>query len=352
MRATEQDVMHLEELYRDRKPYHGELHDHAATGGTSDGKRNLDHWKGAMEAYRMDFAAILDHKQVRHMYLPEWDDTVFICGTEPGTTIIDSGAENKTVHYNMIFDASAPLEDLLASFPEYEFEGGSEGHFRYPKFTTERFCELIDAVKARNGFFVHPHPKQQMQSENPLDYWFRDETGLEVFYGDLRNRHTANNYVLWTTLLSLGKRLWACAGGDRHACAVDTALTTIYAEEKRCAAYLPHLREGDFVCGPVGIRMCIGDTRMGGQCDFTDGRLVFSVSDFHRSVKNPEHDYHAVLISDRGIVSSVEISCEEPACFSIDVDKDARFYRVEVFDTTQNLRIAIGNPIWNKAPVA
>ena len=109
---------------------------------------------------------------------------------------------------------------------------------------------------------------------------------------------------------------------------------------------------GDFVCGPVGIRMCIGDTRMGGQCDFTDGRLVFSVSDFHRSVKNPEHDYHAVLISDRGIVSSVEISCEEPACFSVDVDKDARFYRVEVFDTTQNLRIAIGNPIWNKAPVA
>ena len=67
MNATEQDILYLEELYQNRNPYHGELHDHALTGGTSDGKRNLDHWKGAMEAYRMDFAAILDHKQVRHM---------------------------------------------------------------------------------------------------------------------------------------------------------------------------------------------------------------------------------------------------------------------------------------------
>ena len=346
MNATEQDILHLEELYQNRKPYHGELHDHALTGGTSDGKRNLDHWKGAMEAYRMDFAAILDHRQVRHMYLPEWDDTLFICGTEPGTSIIDSGADDKCVHYNMIFPSPEPLMDLLESFPEYEFTGGPEGHFRYPKFTTERFCELIDAVKARGGFFVHPHPKQQMKSQNPLDYWFRDETGLEVFYVDLRRQYTADNYVLWTTLLDLGKRIWACAGGDKHACAVDTALTTIYAEEKRGSAYIPHLRIGDFVCGGVGIRMAIGDTKMGGKCDFAGKRLVLSVKDFHRSVKNPEHTYRVDLLSDSGVVFSKEISCEEPAYFAIDTE-DVRFYRAEIFDATQNLRIAIGNPIWN-----
>lgn len=346
MNATEQDILHIEALYQNRSPYHGELHDHASTGGTSDGKRNLDHWKGAMEAYRMDFAAILDHRQVRHMYLPEWDDTLFISGTEPGTTIVDSGAEKKSVHYNMIFPSSEPLEDLLAAFPEFEFTGGSEGHFSYPKFTTERFCELIDAVKARGGFFVHPHPKQLMQSENPLDYWFCDETGIEVFYIDLRHQHTANNYVLWTALLDLGKRVWACAGGDKHACAVDTALTTIYAEEKRGAAYLPHLRVGDFVCGPVGIRMSIGDTKMGGKCDFSGKRLVLSVKDFHKSVKNPEHTYSVKLLSDSGTVFEQEISCTEPAYFAIDTD-NVRFYRAEVFDTTANLRIAIGNPIWN-----
>ena len=346
MYATDKEISHLAALYEGRRVFYGELHDHAASGGTADGKRILDHWKGAMEALGLDFAAILDHKQVRHMYLPEWDDTLFICGTEPGTSIIDSGADDKCVHYNMIFPSPEPLMDLLESFPEFEFSGGPEGHFRYPKFTTERFCELIDAVKARGGFFVHPHPKQQMKSQNPLDYWFRDETGLEVFYVDLRRQYTADNYVLWTTLLDLGKRIWACAGGDKHACAVDTALTTIYAEEKRGSAYIPHLCIGDFVCGGVGIRMAIGDTKMGGKCDFTGKRLVLSVQDFHRSVKNPEHTYRVDLLSDSGVVFSREISCEEPACFAIDTE-DVRFYRAEIFDVTQNLRIAIGNPIWN-----
>lgn len=345
MNASEQDILHLEALYKDRKAFHGELHDHAATGGTSDGKRNLDHWKGAMEALHMDFGAILDHKQVRHMYLPEWEDGLFIGGTEPGTAITDSKAENKQVHYNMIFSSPEPLEDLLAHFPEFEFTGGSEGHFRYPKFTTERFCELIDAVKARGGFFVHPHPKQLMVSDDPLDYWFRDETGIEVFYGNLRNRHTANNYALWTSLLSLGKRVFACAGGDGHACAADTALTTIYAEEHASASYISHLRKGDFICGPVGIKMCIGDTKMGGMCDFDRQRLVLSVADFHRSVVNPAHHYRVVLLNDRGVVFSTEISVTEPSYLAFDVSP-CRFYRVEVFDTTQNLRIAIGNPIW------
>ena len=109
----------------------GDLHNHAETGGTSDGKRSLEHWKGALEALRMDFAAILDHRQVRHMYLPEWEDGLFICGTEPGTRILDSKAEVKGIHYNMIVPNPKALEDLLTEFPEYEFEGGSEGHFKY-----------------------------------------------------------------------------------------------------------------------------------------------------------------------------------------------------------------------------
>ena len=346
MRTTEQDILHLAHLYADRRPFFGELHDHADTGGTSDGKRTLAHWKGAMEALKMDFAAILDHRQVRHMYLPEWEDGLFICGTEPGTVIDDSPAEKKSVHYNMIFDSPEPLEDLLAAFPEFEFTGGPEGHFNYPHFTTERFGELIDAVKARGGFFVHPHPKQLMVSDDPLAYWFRDETGIEVFYGNLANRHTANNYALWTDLLAAGKRVWACAGGDGHKCCADIALTTIYAEDYADAAYLPHLRVGDFVCGPVGIRMCVGDTLMGGRAPLVGGRLVLSVSDFHRSVKFTDHEYRVDLLTDSGVVYSRPVSCEEPNYIAIDT-KAAAFYRAEVFDVTRGLRIAIGNPIWN-----
>ena len=87
VKATKRDIEHIDALYAGRNIYFGDMHNHAATGGTSDGKRELSHWKGALEALHMDFAAILDHRQVRHMFLPEWEDGTFICGTEPGTFI-------------------------------------------------------------------------------------------------------------------------------------------------------------------------------------------------------------------------------------------------------------------------
>ena len=153
------------------------------------------------------------------MYLPQWEDGTFVGGSEPGTSILDSNAELKSMHYNMIFEGPAPLEELLTEFPEFEFEGGSEGHFVYPSFTRERFCELINAVKAKGGFFVHPHPKQYLDSSEPLDYWFCDETGIEVFYRDMRGDYTKQNYALWVELLALGKRVFASSGEDMHACA-------------------------------------------------------------------------------------------------------------------------------------
>ena len=347
MHATEQDILMLSALYEGRKLYFGDLHNHAATGGTSDGKRSLEHWKGALEALKMDFAAILDHRQVRHMYLPEWEDGLFLCGTEPGTKISDSAAEDPQMHYNMLFPSSKELEALLENHPvKYEFTGGEEGHFKYHSFTREEFCELIDEVKARGGFFVHPHPKQCMRSDDPMDYWFRDETGIEVFYYDMRHQWSEENYALWLELLKAGKRVWACAGEDGHACARDTALTAIYAAEKSSAGFLKHLRVGDFVCGSVAMKMCVGDTVMGGSCDFTGKRLVLAIEDFHKSVKNTEHRYRVDILTDRGVVESKEISCTEPAVLALDV-QDHAFYRAEVFDATQNLRIAIGNPIWN-----
>ena len=97
----------LDQLYDQRNAYHGELHDHSSSGGTSDGKRCLLHWRSAMEALEMDFATILDHRQVRHMFLPAWDDETFIGGSEPGTRISDLECEiqcqypsQKRYHYN------------------------------------------------------------------------------------------------------------------------------------------------------------------------------------------------------------------------------------------------------------
>ena len=61
-----EDVMTLNTLYAGLQPYYGELHDHANTGGTSDGKQTLDVWKTELEKLEMDFATIVDHKQASH----------------------------------------------------------------------------------------------------------------------------------------------------------------------------------------------------------------------------------------------------------------------------------------------
>ena len=346
---TRQDVTMLHNLYRGRALYQGELHDHANTGGTSDGEKTLEHWKGAMEALQMDFATILDHKQVRHMYLPEWDDTIFIGGTEPAAPIkLEEGGEYiGGLHYNMIFSDPKQLEGLLEEFPEYEFTGGPEGHFRYRSFTIERFGKLIDAVKRRGGFFVLPHPMQVTYGTNNLDWAFRDEVGIEVTYIALDSGQTKRNYEVWMDLLKRGKRMWVCAGGDRHACAHDWALTSIYAEKKHSECYISHLRQGDFTAGSVGIQMCVGDTPMGGKCNFDGQRLVIRVGRFHKSVRNPYFKYRLDVWNEEKIVHSQEISCEVPTYVAMDAE-DCKFYRVEIYDTTRNLRIALGNPIWNE----
>lgn len=341
------DQQHLLDLYQGRRAYHGELHDHSQSGGTSDGKFPLADWPQAMKELKMDFAAILDHRQIRHMYQPEWTDSLFIPGTEPGTAISDSKAEDKHMHYNMLLPDRDLLEGLLMEFPEYNFSGGVEGHFVYPEFTRERFGQLIDAVKARGGFFVHPHPKQYMTSDDPCEYWFRDETGIEVFYMDMDGDYTKANYPLWVDLLAAGKRVWACAGGDKHRNPGVGALTTIYAEAPAAKAYFPHLRAGDFTCGPVGVRMCIGNTVSGGKCRFAGQKLTVCVSDYHESVLDPDHEYRLDVLNDKGLVMSKTISCTEPAFVTINTENCA-FYRAEVFDVTRDLRIAIGNPIWNE----
>ena len=68
IRATDKDILNILEQYDGRRAFHGDLHNHGATGGTSDGKCPLEQWKADLEKLKMDFVAILDHKQVRHMY--------------------------------------------------------------------------------------------------------------------------------------------------------------------------------------------------------------------------------------------------------------------------------------------
>ncbi len=347
MKAFKKDIANIDRLYEGRKPFYGELHDHSVCG---DGKNTLAQWKAGMEALNMDFATIVDHHQVRHMYQRDFIDGMFLGGTEPAATISDMAAARPRLHYNMIFADPKPLEQLLTEFEEYEFTGGQEGYFGYPRFTRQRFTKLVKRVRELGGFLVHPHPKQLMDSDDPLNYWFADETGLEVIYTYHQDRDgsfTAENYKLWTKLLELGKRVWATAGNDEHHMPSDKALTTVYAQRRQSASYLTQLRQGDFTAGPVGICMCVGDTRMGGKCDFAGQRLVLRIGDFHSSVFDPSHTYRMVLYAGNHRVARKDFSCKKTAYFAWNAKEDVSFYRAEVWDMTLRSRIAIGNPIWN-----
>lgn len=354
--ATDVDIAKLDGLYTGRTAYHGEMHDHANTGGYSDGNNTLDEWKVMMEKEKdMDFAAIVDHKQMLHMYLDEWDDTLFIGGTEAGTEIVGSSATQTTVHYAMTFADPESFEKTLLAFPlQYQYIP-SEDHttrYYYGKFSVSEFNRLATTVLENGGFFTHVHPKSvnYMISDNPEDYVFTDYMGLEVlcsFYGNMTADYNQAAYQLWKDLLALDRRIYATAGSDSHRLSNLISLTTIYSHEKNARAYLDYVRAGNFTAGPAGIRMAVGDTQMGGECSFAGQRLVVSVGDFHSKAANPEHTYRVDLYDDRGLVFSQELTGMDTQYFAIDAEPEAKFYRAEVYDVTEGYQFALGNPIWN-----
>ena len=140
---TEQEILKLENLYSGCRAYHGELHDHSASGGTSDGKCTLAEWIEELKELAMDFAAILDHRQVRHMYLPEWDNKIFIGGTEPGTVITDSKATQKNLDYGLLFSDAAALESLIEKWShKFKIYRSAEEHEKLTK-NAEKCLELL-----------------------------------------------------------------------------------------------------------------------------------------------------------------------------------------------------------------
>lgn len=348
MKAFKKDVAQIDRLYAHRNPFYGELHDHSTCG---DGKNTLKEWRTGMEAIGMDFATIVDHRQVEHMYHPDFIDGLFLGGSEPGTRITDMPEDCGRMHYNMLFADPKPLEELLLEFPEYEFGGEITDRFKYPRFTRERFTKLVERVLEKGGFFVHPHPSSLMKSDDPVDYWFADNTGFEVIYAYRDTRDgvkTKENYKIWLGMLEAGKKVFATCGCDEHKRPSDKALSTIYAYRRTSQSYLDQLRRGDFTAGPVGVKMCVGETTMGGSCDFAGNRLVLKVGDFHRCVYEPLHTFRVILFAGKKRVLSKEISCCEDSYFALNTKEDVPFYRAEIWDMTLKSRIALGNPIWNE----
>ena len=362
--ATDADTAQLDAMYAGRVAFHGELHDHSDSGGTSDGKQPLDTWAAVMPSVGMDYAAILDHRQVLHMYLPVWDETLFIGGSEAATTVTDRPEGSNRFHYNMVFADPEPLVEIVTEFEEFKYrewteqdrEGcGGQMHFNYPGMKADRFNQLITAVKEKGGLFVIPHPCSTNETvpENAMELYFQDYVGYEVFYGcgmeDSNNWKTEANYKLWTDMLRCGARVWASAGNDNHKLPQAKCLSTVYSEEGHADSHITHLRVGDFTAGPVGIRMCIGNTPMGTSGSFEGQRLVFSVGDFHQDIALEKYTFTVTLLSDKGEVFTYKMTGDQTMTFAVDVDSNAKFYRVEVYNDTLQKLTALGNPIWNEA---
>ena len=367
--ASDSDKTTLDNAYAGRQPLHGEMHDHSKSGPKGDGKRTLAEIKTEMTRLSIDFTTLVDHKQSVHMYLTDWDDSLFVGGSEPGTSVSDSNGSG-SFHFNMIFSDPEKLEEAF-TFGGYtlkDYEDGEGKYFEnYVGFTTASFTALAEKVYSLGGLLVHVHPKYNsyLVSDDPLDYYFGSENapmGLEIHTGTSKRynmvaRDNEEAYQTWVDLLEAGKWVYATAGSDLHGLPNADALTSLYSAEKHADAYMELMRSGDFAPGWVGIRMTLGGVNMGGRTDFSGQKLVFSVGDIYTgdsvdaATRTPvyvaDHTYRVELYDDSGILSQCVIDPTQTTYFSVDADENAKFYRIVVWDDTAKTRVGVSNPIWN-----
>ena len=379
-------LTNLKTLYSSRNLKQGDIHAHANNGGASDGTVSLADWKNQMVELDMDFAASLDHRETDHIRLADWDKDKFIYGTELGAGIHDSATkvngQDLGIHYNMMFSKEEDFVNLLTktefsddfdySATAISYAPYNGGHIKEAGFdTTAELKRFIQAVQAYNGFYVLAHPMNSpsyITADNWKTYlkpYAVDGMGIEVMYDALTGTQCKKGYELWKAMLNDGYKVYATAGTDTHK-ALETqhpsgpweALTSIYAAKENgenywSEAYLRYLINGNFTAGSVGIQMCVGSTQMGGTGTFSGEYLEVGVGALHKSVYNAEHKYRVEIWSNEGLVYSQQFDAttdeSQMTYLRMKADADSKYYRVEIYDTTTNLRIALGNPIWNSA---
>lgn len=349
--AEAADFSALEAHYSGRLARYGDFHAHSASGGTSDGATTPEDWLAAMPKLQMDFIGLMDHRQVRHMYLDAFTPEHFLYGTEPAMLWHEPYTE---CHYLMIFQKPGELEKILEQYPDvYNFEGGVEGHFVYKRIDYELFLEIGQAVLAHGGAFVNAHPMQQIQCDDIHCFDFGDRTAIEVIYtGEYPNPlnpHTVANYQLWLKMLDAGKRIYNTATADAHGAPTNSGINTVYTRDPICAEYVQRLREGDLNAGCVGIQMTLGNRNgfvpMGGTIPYADDLILcLRIADGHPLRFGDPSRYRADIFSDEGLAYSVPLTTLPFTC-AIKA-QNRRFYRAEVVSIEDGAPAAIGNPIW------
>ena len=357
--ATAEDIAALEALYEGRVAAYGDTHCHSSSTTNSDGKVPLTDYKKHLLENGIDFATIVDHGQAAHMWHDDWDDTLFIGGTEPGMHVAGVEVQRmNNIDYSMIFTDLDALENVLKTYPQYFLYNEKTGIFGQKRFTADHAAtaEFIQTVKDNGGMWVHVHPggRDQYGYYDPLDeslYWFADEVGFEVTnagYGETDSEANSTAYRVWVDLINSGRRIWATCGGDGHSVLpYFRILTTLYASEKNPDGYLDQMKVGDMTAGPAGIRIAVGNTATGGKGGFTGNRVVIAAGDFHPQAIKEGHVYRLDVYDETGLLFSQEISTTEMNYFALDARADALYYRANIYDVTADRIFAVGNPVWN-----
>ncbi len=348
--AKNRDMSVLDALYAGRHIYRGDLHMHTKCGGTSDGSQPMSEWPAKMDKLGVDFVVIVDHKQMRGFFLPEWDEERFVMGTEPAGIIAGLNAPRNgmvELHYNMLFPHKYGLAMVLANFPEFAFKGDElTGSFKYFKASRERYFELFDYVKSIGGMIVHAHPKTMLVSDDPLDYYFGEHSFIETIYDTVYTAATRNNYKLWQNILALGKHVYASGGSDSHTDTKNTALAAFYTEKRHSSLFYERMRKGDFNVGSMGIKMCIGEHPMGDETAFENGMILsLRVCDYFDRDAKENTVYSLRIFTDEGLAFESDFDGSETQELQLEVKK-RRFYRADVYDKTNECVVAISNPIW------
>jgi len=347
--AENADFSALDKLYEGRKVYYGDFHSHANTGGSSDGKATLKDWLHAMKELKMDFSGIMDHRQVMHMYLEDFDPEYFLYGTEPWVGFEDKGL---SCHYLMVFPEREALGRVLHKFPDvYEFTGETDvgPSFKYKKTTQARFLEICQAVKEEGGVVIHPHPRQVMQSEDIQDYYFGEGCYIESIYAYnfpyVNNIHSLENYQLWVDLLNSGRKVYTSATNDAHGLPGSYALNAVYSEKKWGPAYTEYLVKGDVNAGYMGIKMSVDSTPVGSTVKYREGmKLYVKLGDVHPCRFDKDDTYRIDVMTDKGLAYSEKVNL--PYSLALNVEKGRKYYRVVIIRESDGGPAAIGNPVF------
>jgi len=353
--ATKADIARLKRLYKGRIPLHGELHDHSNSGDpendpwkTADGKVPIAVWPHNLKNLHLDFAALVDHRQSRHMRNEVWDNAIFIGGTETGHRRYINDVKY-ALHYNILMWDVDMFEQFLTDFPEFHYENG---YFKLkPPFEEAPFRVMCQEVMDRGAMLVHVHPAHEgyLDSADPEDYLLAEGAGLEVlcgYYGNMSHPGNQKCYNIWVKLLNMGHRIIATSGSDSHRLSKTYSAATLYSPVRDAEAYVKLIRGGDLTAGPVGIRMCIGGSCTGGYTDFKGQRLVIAVDDFHPLEQRRNHTYRLDVYNENGLVCQQEFSCAKPFYLAFNTE-NCKYYRADVYDVTDDYIFAVGNPIWN-----